>query len=1265
MSSFKTTQALSDIKRNQEKINRQTREEALTTDPDFVAAEAKRNTLLEMPAARLAEEQIGVATPVRDETADLSPKAQMVADQMLGQPQQPVSREQELSQRMLAEQSDDPLIKELMRTQMFDEQGRPFSPTEQQARSLLDEAKELSGIQTTADIPFQYQSIDQFKSEMQSVNLPVTASAGAVNKLVNLGRAFTGAISDVGTPAFTSSDPDMTKLQDYLQRGGLLNADGTVSLKFGNVLALQFAENVLDELNRRDQMTMEGLDPEDSYMSEDSVLDYFQEVETGNPITRPKAGMRINPLFERSRFGKGILNRALQNQGQVGAATVLFGGEGDRADAKSLEALDGLSYMAMNQLGFIKEVTHEGNTFYDFTEDAISFFDGVREVLDDVFPERSILPSLTPLTNGVGFGLERDRGFKQTGNVSVKSKRSDSNEELDALNHMGRTAMRVNDNGLNTLSNIVHANIRYNIKNRRVVLSRRAFIDQHPTKFCSTHPTATLLGISENDWDKYYRSAIMREGVTEADAAQQADLIIAMQARLRIKNLMVADQFKDRSFYMKRFYASANNRFHFRNSAFDPQNSKAVRNMLISANPIFIDSRQPDAEIMRNFKYIIGRALLNKEDFQSVNPNTTRAEDMGFNATLKLAEEVIFNPESKRFSELVAKGKLIRKLSQTLDPIKFRELFEALPADLQKLYSDKDDWGLKSQAYIDLANYADTINPNKAELELIPIVPLTAEGQLTSVRMQQLQAMMQDAQEMQDLDQIQILEKDIMAEQETFFAPVQKTRKNDYIFQAKATAKHDGKQSGMAIYGLLYGIENMVKRVGLIYEDETNIINEGDIRDYYMTHLIPSINSIFKNADKKSAYEGLFTSFMQDPDNAKDFAKAVSRAPLMETSYGSYIGFQHETVMALLGHPTFGSRFSEAIESIKVDIPTYTDRDAISDLNLVLAATLQQVLVLDYQSHFKDQARIFAAMGETPYFITPTGKKSFYGSREVYETGEVVQVPLGDGTVMERPVKATQPSGTKRTSKIPLIYDMEIGKLVKGQPSAFGQETINQLPVLFIQSIDGAVMAKTINYVNKNRKNPLFFVDIHDSLITDARSVGEYHSAYNRIFKELIGPTEKGYSPIKSAIIPLLEAKANFEARLADDERFMVSDNNPKFRALHATLKDINTKLFNAEREEVSPELAQLFTIFRKPGRHPKKAEAIQRLSNLLKNWDADGAMLTGKEIKALINFLIFFYKVNENAVLLDKERMASLTQDSFGYDSIESQLAKIAYQLN
>jgi len=1267
MASFKTQQTLSDLAKKQDEINRLKQEKELSVEA-FAAAEADANRILKTPAAELAETQIGVATPVDPRTAELSAQGRTIASEMLDPQKADLSREEELSAEVLETQSDNPLVNEIMRTQMFDEEGRPFSPSEEQARTLLEEARSLSQMQTTAKIPFQYSTPETFRNEIKGVGFPITSSAGSINSLVTAGKNFTTAFNNRGSTAFNSTDPDSVSLQNVLTNAGLIS-NGQATIKLGNVFAIQLMENILDELNKKSQLAIEGLDPEDSYTYDDSFDSMFEEVETNAPLAKLNPGAKINPLFERHRFGRGILNRALENQGEVGAATVLFGGEGDRADPRVLAQLDGLAYEVLNEMGFITDITEDGNTFYQFTENGINFFDNVREVLDDVFPERSILPSLTPLVNGVGFGLERNRGFRAAGNKSIKSKDSETdNEEKESMHHMGRIAMRVANSGLNNLSNIIHSNIRYNIKNRRVILSRKAFIDQHPTKFCSTHPTASVLGISEADWDKYYYRASARADVaTDADAREQADMIVAMQARLRVKNLMIADQFKDRSIYMKRFYASANNRFHFRNSAFDPQNSKAVRNILISAQPNYIDANSTTGMI-EDWKYIIGRALLKPEDFQTVNPKTRRAEDMGWNSTLKLSKDILFTKEAEggRFETVRREAKLIRRLSNTLDPNAFREAFELLPDNLKAVFSNKDDWGLITQAYIDFADYADAIDKNRDQVEFVPIYPVDSNGEITSVRMQQLQQMLQDAIDNQDQDAIQIAESDILKESQTMYKPIEKTRQhNPNVFQARAVAKHDGKQSGMAIYGTLYGIDEMISRVGLMYSDESNIINEGDIRDYFMEHLMPSISGQIRQAEVRDPFIDLFSKYLNDPESAKEFGKALSRAPLMETSYGSYIGFQHETVMAMFNHPKFGQEFGMTIDMIKQSVPSYSTMKAIADLNLVIANTLHAVLNINYQVFLKDIAAMYAAMGETPRFLTPTGKYIYFGSREVYDTGDFVNLQLPGEEVQRRPITATRPSGTKRTSSIPLVYDMELGKLVKGEKSMYGQETINQLPVLFIQAIDAAVMAKTFNFVNKNKNTPLFAVDIHDSLITDARSVREYHSTYNRIFKELVGPTEKGYKPFEVLKTSYEDTILSFINRIDSDKEYLVSSDSPQFRALHDQLINLVERLYQQENDNVSDELRSIFNKFRGPIRHLKRKKAIQELGDRLKNWRPEGAMLTGREIKDIIRFLNSYRLISQRFKDLSNEVNTNLYVSVFGYDSIESRLAEIAYQLN
>ena len=1255
---IKTTQELKNVSEQAEKINRRKREQEL-----FAEQQAEANTLLQTPAEALGvsdEEQIGTATPLIEGAEDLTYTNQIRAAEM-ADGDAPLSEAEQLSQDIMESGTDDPLIQKLQRTQLFDDAGRPYVLREDEARALVDEASEISKLQAPVSLDFGYDSPESFSKEMQAQNIPITASGSSILNLTTMGKRFALAFQDRGTALFNATDPDSLNLQKTFEKAGLLeNKQGTI--KLGNVFALQLVENILDELNVKDKLTREGQAPEDSrYIDDDSDI-FYDEVEMNQPFSTPKEkDFILNPMFERHKFGKGILNRALTNQGQVGAATVLFGGEGDRADSKTLELIDGLSYQVLANLGYIKPVTDNEQTFYEFTRDGISFFDSVREIVDDVFPERSILPSLFPNETGVGFGLEKTRGQKAAGNKSVKSLASETNrEEEKAMHHAGRVAMRVNNDSLITYANIIHSNIKYTIKNRRVILSRQAFVDQHESKYCSLHPTAKTLGISEADWDTYNRRALAR-GLTDEEAREQANLIVGMQARLRVKNLMVGDQFRDRSIYMKRFFATANNRFHFRNSAFDPQNSKAVRNLLTGAESIYLDATK-DSPLLENWKYIIGRALLLPEDFQTVNANVTRAEDMGWNPTLNLAKDILFTrvKDGGRFETVRKQANAIRKISGILDAGKFRESFENLDPSLKAVFTNKDDWGLTQQAYIDFANYADAIDNNRDNLDFVAVNPVNAQGRKTSIRTQQLEAMLNDARESGDQDQIQMLESDLLKENEQSYldpglSPFKK--QNPKVFQARATAKHDGKQSGMSIYSLLFGIEDMVKRVGLLYADETDIIPEGDIRDYFMSKIYTPIESL--NVEPKvNAYKTLFESLK----DSKEFAKALSRSPLMETSYGSYVGFQHQTVVEILGSADFGTNFSDAIATIANDIPNYNEREAIKDLNEVIGKTLQSVLSLDQQVFLKDVGRMWGMIGETPKFITPTGKFSYFGSREMYDTGKTVTLPLPEGEKEVRPLLRSAPSGNKRTSSIPLVYDIELGTMVRGEKSKFNQETINQLPVLFIQSIDGAVMAKTINYVNRNRSTPLFFVDIHDALITDARSVSEYHGAYNRIYKELIGPTEKGYKAIDAVMVPLNEQLKETLSRLDNNNMHNVSFESRRWRGLHQEITNF-VEYISKEDKNISKELSELFTSMGKAGTFTK---AKPKIGNELKNWDADGAMLTGKEISAIIKMIYKFYQINPRARDIIQKQKLNRETGGPGWDSLRSQLEGVRpYPMN
>jgi len=81
--------------------------------------------------------------------------------------------------------------------------------------------------------------------------------------------------------------------------------------------------------------------------------------------------------------------------------------------------------------------------------------------------------------------------------------------------------------------------------------------------------------------------------------------------------------------------------------------------------------------------------------------------------------------------------------------------------------------------------------------------------------------------------------------------------------------------------------------------------------------------------------------------------------------------------------------------------------------------------------------------------------------------------------------------------------------------------------------------------------------------------------------------------------------------------------------------------------------------------RHLKRKKAIQELGDRLKNWQPEGAMLTGREIKDIIRFLNSYRLISQRFKDLSNEVNTNLYVSVFGYDSIESKLAEIAYQLN
>jgi hypothetical protein len=270
----------------------------------------------------------------------------------------------------------------------------------------------------------------------------------------------------------------------------------------------------------------------------------------------------------------------------------------------------------------------------------------------------------------------------------------------------------------------------------------------------------------------------------------------------------------------------------------------------------------------------------------------------------------------------------------------------------------------------------------------------------------------------------------------------------------------------------------------------------------------------------------------------------LSKTPLMEVSYGKSPQYNEETVISFLDSK-YGSIVTDSIATS--DVSNYERREIINDLNKLIEATLHESINIRQQKATQALGLVWSMLGQTPSYKGPLGTNIFLGSTEFQGTGRSVPIPTPQG-VIQQELMVSKATGSAR-SKRKMGLNKETSMWERQEPSRFGQEVSNQLPVISVQQIDGAIMAKTINDINKGRKEALFMLPVHDAIITDASSVDQYHARINKNFVKV----NSDYNLAKNIRMGFDLGEQKFLSSIDDKQTYLVSEES-KYRAMHTYL---------------------------------------------------------------------------------------------------------------
>jgi len=901
--------------------------------------------------------------------------------------------------------------------------------------------------------------------------------------------------------------------------------------------------------------------------------------------TNKVQGEILNTDYTRGSLARGVIGKLLQAPTREGQTVTGYGDAGVTLDPETASYLDTLMWNAVKELGFLDYHTDGESEFYRMSEGAENFFNNAKELLSDIQPENRIDVSSVPTIEGQSVpGLERTKGRK-AGPVSQKSK-LDENLVIEnkTKNNLGRMPLRIVEDRYNFAMQVVASVIQVAEDGKTIT----GLAGQSDRGFFSTEPWAAMIGLDEKKWAKAYSRALKTHNGDTAMATEQADRVVRREAKKIFQTMLDGDAKDGKVFYNKWFHASSVGRYFVRNTILNYQDSKLVRNFVGSAKrfPLNLNSTaDTSSKVLSNWKYIIGKNLLKPSETGLTDRTgaAVKTEDMTWNAVQRATERVINDPNNPIYQKWYKTGARLRTIKDS-DFTNTEALNELVGPDFLEDFQDPAEWGYKLQSLIDFANYVDAKKKAKADPRGI------------------------------------------------------------VVFEPQAQTQHDGKQNGIAIQAMQLGDIDLLASIGAIYNtEEGTVIPEGDIRKRYMDMMPMAIKKTFANSSEKVDFWNTVLDEINQHEDRKAITRLISRTPLMEVSYGKDPSFNHDTVIDFKN-----GKYGTILETARnlSDVIDYSDvNQMVEDFNSLIKSTLIDSIPMTHQKTLQDMGMLWSMMGKVPTYKGPLGTNIFLGSTEWTDTGRVVPIPTPQGTVFKQ-VQVSQPTGSAR-SKIKKILnrDKEESEWQKAPPSRFGQEVANQLPVISIQQIDAAIMAKTINDINDGRKEPLFMLPVHDAIITDASSVDQYHARINKNFVEV----NKRYNLANNILNGYNEAKSVFQNTINPNGTYLVSGES-SYRSMHTYLLQKLDQLKKKKGNIVAPITGR---------RGPPKGK-LEQLINAVKTagWAEEGANLSGKQ-------LLTVFKVIENYEKINTRFNTWKNNSEIGKRNALKELAELIYQYN
>ena len=340
-------------------------------------------------------------------------------------------------------------------------------------------------------------------------------------------------------------------------------------------------------------------------------------------------------------------------------------------------------------------------------------------------------------------------------------------------------------------------------------------------------------------------------------------------------------------------------------------------------------------------------------------------------------------------------------------------------------------------------------------------------------------------------------------------------------FQTRVKAEIDGNSNGATIQAMQMGVENILKKGGVLYQDVEAI--QEDIRDDVFDYLITE-EQLVKEPEIGSVLEVIKAT----PGKVKELMKS----PIMTSIYGKEPAFHRDTAKK------FYDDNSEMFADVFLDPEEAKNRELIIDklqerLNYALTNGLGGAL--EHAVMAKRIGRIFNIANEIAEIEGANGFKVQAGGFE-YVDASKVKIPLAEGAQQTTIKDGIEVEGrkvmditTKRreASALAEAGRKKVGAAKYNNPD-MGSKLRNQLAVNATQNIDATIAQNTVARVIPNQPGALV-MQVYDAFMGDANSFGELIEVSNQEFYEV----NKNYNMLERERDALRNLKDTVKAEVA------------------------------------------------------------------------------------------------------------------------------------